>query len=170
MQGIVVITKTPALTTTRNPALLLLRAQALVMLVLSGSLSSPSMTVAKDVKVVGCGGVGIDYLASVAQFPKPDEKLRTQALQVAHAYWKLRRLERCCRLQPLSPVFAASVSSDLFYTACSVRPLLQVQGGGNAGNAMTAAARLGLKPTLISKARAASPSESPPDSWPCHSF
>lgn len=58
-------------------------------------------------KVVGAGGVGIDYLASLASFPKPDDKLRTEALQI--------------------------------------------QGGGNAGNALTAAARLGMKPLLLSK-------------------
>ena len=46
------------------------------------SLGNPSSTVSKSRKVVGCGGVGIDYLASVAAYPKPDEKLRTQALQV----------------------------------------------------------------------------------------
>lgn len=66
-----------------------------------------STAVDGTIKVVGCGGIGIDYLASVASFPKPDDKLRTQALQV--------------------------------------------QGGGNAGNALTAAARLGLAPCLISK-------------------
>ncbi len=32
-------------------------------------------------------------------------------------------------------------------------PLAQVQGGGNAANALTAAARLGLKPTLVTKVR-----------------
>eukprot|EP00873_Tetraselmis_striata_P005110 jgi/Tetstr1/425374/TSEL_015821.t1 len=71
------------------------------------SFNSPSSPREDAVKVVGCGGIGIDYLASVASFPKPDDKLRTQALQV--------------------------------------------QGGGNAGNALTAVARLGLKPTLLSK-------------------
>lgn len=34
------------------------------------------------IKVVGCGGVGVDYLASVAEYPKPDEKLRTERLEV----------------------------------------------------------------------------------------
>lgn len=32
--------------------------------------------------VVGVGGVGIDYLASVATFPKPDQKLRTEMLGI----------------------------------------------------------------------------------------
>lgn len=34
------------------------------------------------VKVVGCGSCGVDYLASVAAYPKPDEKLRTDTLEV----------------------------------------------------------------------------------------
>ncbi|KAJ9528441.1 hypothetical protein QJQ45_020277, partial [Haematococcus lacustris] len=62
---------------------------------------------ARPLKVVGMGSCGVDYLASVAAFPKPDEKLRTDRLEV--------------------------------------------QGGGNAANALTAAARLGLQPLLVSK-------------------
>ncbi|KAF6252263.1 hypothetical protein COO60DRAFT_543168 [Scenedesmus sp. NREL 46B-D3] len=61
----------------------------------------------KPVKIVGCGSCGVDYLASVAAYPKPDQKLRTDALAV--------------------------------------------QGGGNCANALTAAARLGLSPTLVTK-------------------
>lgn len=59
--------------------------------------------------VVGMGSVGMDYLASVASFPRPDDKMRTQALEM--------------------------------------------QGGGNCGNALTATARLGrhLKPRIVSK-------------------
>jgi len=37
----------------------------------------------KKVKVVGMGGCNLDYLASVAEFPKPDEKLRTEKLEVS---------------------------------------------------------------------------------------
>lgn len=33
-------------------------------------------------RVVGVGSCGIDYLAAVAAFPRPDEKLRTQQLEV----------------------------------------------------------------------------------------
>uniref|UniRef100_A0A2N9HJN1 Carbohydrate kinase PfkB domain-containing protein n=1 Tax=Fagus sylvatica TaxID=28930 RepID=A0A2N9HJN1_FAGSY len=58
--------------------------------------------------LLGCGAAVVDYLAAVAAYPKPDDKIRTTSLQV--------------------------------------------QGGGNAGNALTCAARLGLKPRLISKA------------------
>ncbi|XP_020224934.1 uncharacterized protein LOC109806830 isoform X4 [Cajanus cajan] len=57
--------------------------------------------------VVGCGGVSIDFLATVAAYPKPDDKIRSTSLKV--------------------------------------------QGGGNAGNALTCLARLGLNTRLISK-------------------
>lgn len=33
-------------------------------------------------KVVGLGSVGLDYLAQVAKFPQPDEKLRTEKMEV----------------------------------------------------------------------------------------
>ncbi|KAI8108900.1 hypothetical protein M9435_005317 [Picochlorum sp. BPE23] len=58
-------------------------------------------------KVVGMGSAGMDYLAEVASFPKPDDKMRTENLEL--------------------------------------------QGGGNCGNALTAAARLGMLPTIVSK-------------------
>eukprot|EP00976_Prorocentrum_cordatum_P061277 1176232-Prorocentrum_minimum.AAC.5 len=61
----------------------------------------------KPAKVVGMGGVGVDYLASVAAYPKADDKLRTE--------------------------------------------VLEVQGGGNCGNALTAIARLGATPFVITK-------------------
>ncbi|KAL3717735.1 hypothetical protein ACJRO7_009210 [Eucalyptus globulus] len=57
--------------------------------------------------VVGCGAVSADFLAAVASYPNPDDKIRTTDLKL--------------------------------------------QGGGNAGNALTCASRLGLKPRLISK-------------------
>lgn len=62
---------------------------------------------AQKPKVVGLGSVGLDYLAQVAAFPKPDEKLRTKQMET--------------------------------------------RGGGNCANALTAAARLGVKPHLVSK-------------------
>jgi len=61
----------------------------------------------ESVKVVGMGSAGMDYLAEVASFPKPDDKMRTENLEL--------------------------------------------QGGGNCGNALTAAARLGMLPTIVSK-------------------
>ncbi|XP_074268711.1 uncharacterized protein LOC141592053 isoform X2 [Silene latifolia] len=61
----------------------------------------------EDSIVLGCGGAVVDYLAAVASYPKPDDKIRSTSFQV--------------------------------------------QGGGNAGNALTCAARLGLSPRLISK-------------------
>ncbi|XP_022758568.1 uncharacterized protein LOC111305361 [Durio zibethinus] len=57
--------------------------------------------------VLGCGAVSVDFLATVASYPNPDDKIRSTSLKV--------------------------------------------QGGGNAGNALTCAARLGLNPRLISK-------------------
>uniref|UniRef100_K3YCA1 Carbohydrate kinase PfkB domain-containing protein n=2 Tax=Setaria italica TaxID=4555 RepID=K3YCA1_SETIT len=57
--------------------------------------------------VLGCGAASVDYLATVASFPNPDDKIRSLSLKV--------------------------------------------QGGGNTGNALTAAARLGLRPRIISK-------------------
>ncbi|XP_076940753.1 uncharacterized protein LOC143610059 [Bidens hawaiensis] len=57
--------------------------------------------------VLGFGGVVVDLLATVASFPKPDDKIRSTSMKV--------------------------------------------QGGGNAGNALTCAARLGLNARLISK-------------------
>ncbi|GIM06443.1 hypothetical protein Vretimale_10760 [Volvox reticuliferus] len=61
----------------------------------------------RRIKVVGMGSCGVDYLASVAAYPRPDEKLRTEKLET--------------------------------------------QGGGNCANALTAAARLGLAPTIVTK-------------------
>ncbi|XP_058749310.1 uncharacterized protein LOC131622300 isoform X2 [Vicia villosa] len=57
--------------------------------------------------MVGCGAVGLDFLATVAAYPKPDQKIRSTSFKT--------------------------------------------EGGGNAGNALTCAARLGLKPRIISK-------------------
>ncbi|CAN8326331.1 unnamed protein product [Cochlearia groenlandica] len=57
--------------------------------------------------VLGCGGVAVDFLATVDSYPEPDDKIRSTSLKV--------------------------------------------QGGGNAGNALTCAARLGLNARLISK-------------------
>lgn len=37
---------------------------------------------AAGIKVVGMGGCGVDYLAQVAAYPRPDEKLRTEKLEV----------------------------------------------------------------------------------------
>lgn len=36
-------------------------------------------------KVVGMGSCGLDYLAQVAAFPRPDDKLRTESLEVHRA-------------------------------------------------------------------------------------
>ncbi|KAK7284189.1 hypothetical protein RJT34_18930 [Clitoria ternatea] len=67
------------------------------------SMSSDENTVV----VLGCGAVSVDFLATVAAYPRPDQKIRSTSFKV--------------------------------------------QGGGNAGNALTCISRLGLKPRLISK-------------------
>ena len=36
-----------------------------------------------EAKVVGMGGCGVDYLAQVACYPKPDAKLRTEQLEAS---------------------------------------------------------------------------------------
>ncbi|KAI7735655.1 hypothetical protein M8C21_005202 [Ambrosia artemisiifolia] len=59
-----------------------------------------TVTQVESPTVLGFGGVGVDLLATVAEFPNPDDKIRSTSLKV--------------------------------------------QGGGNAGNALTCAARLGL--------------------------
>ncbi|KAM0941937.1 putative sulfofructose kinase [Dioscorea sansibarensis] len=71
----------------------------------SSSSSIPPLP--ENTVVLGCGAVSVDYLATVASFPKPNDKIRSTSLKV--------------------------------------------EGGGNAGNALTAAARLGLTPRVISK-------------------
>jgi len=58
-------------------------------------------------RVLGFGSVCVDYLAQVARFPTPDEKMRTEAMQM--------------------------------------------QGGGNVGNALTGASKLGVDARLMSK-------------------
>ncbi|XP_062079448.1 uncharacterized protein LOC133783843 [Humulus lupulus] len=70
-------------------------------------MSSNSLPIPENRIVVGLGAAGVDFLATVSSYPKPDDKIR-------------------------------STSS-------------MVQGGGNAGNALTCAARLGLNPRLASK-------------------
>ena len=73
------------------------------------SLGSHVMVHSSNTVVVGMGSVGMDFLASVASFPRPDDKMRTEDLEM--------------------------------------------QGGGNCGNALTATARLGshLRPRVVSK-------------------
>ena len=70
-------------------------------------LQGASATLPAPIKIVGMGSAGVDYLAQVAAYPQPDEKLRTERLET--------------------------------------------QGGGNCGNALTAAARLGLAPYIVTK-------------------
>ncbi|KAL1203213.1 Ribokinase [Cardamine amara subsp. amara] len=75
---------------------------------MSSSYSTDSIPPPPDNAIVlGCGGITVDFLATVDSFPQPDDKIRSTSLKV--------------------------------------------QGGGNAGNALTCAARLGLNSRLISK-------------------
>ncbi|XAR61027.1 Ketohexokinase [Bertholletia excelsa] len=74
----------------------------------ASSESPPSLSPPPENRIIiGCGFLTLDYLATVAAYPSPDQKIRSTSLKI--------------------------------------------QGGGNLGNAFTCAARLGLKPMLISK-------------------
>jgi len=44
------------------------------------------------------GSVGLDYLAAVAAFPKPDDKLRTERLEVREAEGGERERRGLCSL------------------------------------------------------------------------
>ncbi|XP_022159474.1 ribokinase [Momordica charantia] len=73
----------------------------------SSTSSSVAIPLPDNRVVLGVGGTSVDFLAAVASYPNPDDKIRTTSLKV--------------------------------------------QGGGNVGNALTSAARLGLTPRIISK-------------------
>ena len=77
----------------------------------------------------------MDFLATVAAYPKPDDKIRSTSLKVS-SYSSFTFHEFICVL----------VLFTLINGGFS-----QVQGGGNVGNALTCLARLGLNPRLISK-------------------
>ncbi|EXB46045.1 putative sugar kinase yihV [Morus notabilis] len=70
-------------------------------------MSSELLPIPENRVVVSVGAAGVDFLAAVAAYPKPDDKIRSTSLMV--------------------------------------------QGGGNAGNTLTCASRLGLSPRLVSK-------------------
>ncbi|KAK8494012.1 hypothetical protein V6N12_035176 [Hibiscus sabdariffa] len=78
-----------------------------VIRVASASSPTPHRSLFHTIQQLGLGAVSVDFLATVASFPNPDDKIRSTSLKV--------------------------------------------QGGGNSGNALTCAARLGLNPRLISK-------------------
>nr|XP_033509938.1 ribokinase-like isoform X3 [Nicotiana tomentosiformis] len=86
----------PSLTTTRN-----------FRVKMSIPATQASIVLPENRIILGCGSVGVDFLAAVASYPNPDDKIRSTSFQV--------------------------------------------QGGGNTGNALTCAARLGLTPRVISK-------------------
>ena len=69
-------------------------------------------------KVVGMGSCGLDYLAAVAAFPKPDEKLRTTALEVPAA----RRPSLTCA----PAVTAVTAAAFALFDMCSCNLALRV--------------------------------------------
>jgi hypothetical protein len=91
--------------------------------------------------------VTLDYIATVDAYPRPDDKIRTGELKVSSSY----------RSSPLQlPQPAASLLTICFATGAFFgnAAALQISGGGNAGNALTAAARLGLNTRVTSKVTA----------------
>ena len=67
--------------------------------------------------IVGMGSVGLDYLAAVAAFPKPDDKLRTERLEVRMEKERGRERERerdGAWLSSLSIHFSLSTFLSLF--------------------------------------------------------
>ncbi|MCD9643516.1 hypothetical protein HAX54_031089 [Datura stramonium] len=74
---------------------------------MSNPATQASVVLPENRIILGCGAVSVDFLAAVASYPNPDDKIRSTNFEV--------------------------------------------QGGGNTGNALTCAARLGLTPRIISK-------------------
>lgn len=136
--------------------------------------------------ILGLGSCGMDSLALVKQYPRPDEKIRTEKLEVGwlcefgglasatgaawgpQGPWPSAADRRPSppghrRWVPPSPSFPdfSPSSSDtrqgrkvrVRITTAAPCPAstLQVQGGGNCGNALTAAARLGQACAIVSK-------------------
>eukprot|EP00195_Chlamydomonas_chlamydogama_P003024 CAMPEP_0202923018 /NCGR_PEP_ID=MMETSP1392-20130828/78228_1 /ASSEMBLY_ACC=CAM_ASM_000868 /TAXON_ID=225041 /ORGANISM="Chlamydomonas chlamydogama, Strain SAG 11-48b" /LENGTH=451 /DNA_ID=CAMNT_0049616679 /DNA_START=76 /DNA_END=1431 /DNA_ORIENTATION=- len=65
----------------------------------------------KQVKVLGMGSCGVDYLASVAAYPKPDDKLRTETLEAQGGGNCANALTAASRLG-LSPVIVTKIGGD----------------------------------------------------------
>ncbi|KAK6940587.1 Carbohydrate kinase PfkB [Dillenia turbinata] len=78
--------------------------------------------------IVGVGGLGLDFLATVATYPNPDDKIRSTSAKRSAVQ---------------------NMNNDIPHVGFPITYV--VQGGGNAGNALTCAARLGLFPRIISK-------------------
>ncbi|CAL4917078.1 unnamed protein product [Urochloa decumbens] len=97
----------------------------------------PRLHAADSCVVLGCGLVTLDYLATVDAYPRPDDKIRTGELQVSS-----------------EPSIGGAAGVNHLLRRCAFfgdATVLQKSGGGNAGNALTAAARLGLNTRVISK-------------------
>jgi hypothetical protein len=111
----------------------------------------------QPVKVVGVGSAGVDYLASVAAYPRPDEKLRTDTLEVGGARERRVGLHAPSWREASAWVPPRGLGGSPRCVGAAARAAAgathgpQVQGGGNCANALTAAARLGLTPYILSK-------------------
>ena len=68
---------------------------------------------------VGCGSVTMDFLATVAAYPKPDDKIRSTSLKVS-SYSSFTFHEFICVLVLFTLIDGG---------------FSQVEGGGNVGNA-----------------------------------
>lgn len=77
--------------------------------------------------------MSVDFLAAVASYPKPDDKIRSTSFEVLYF------------------LFTFFFQLTLVFIGKLIILVKQVQGGGNTGNALTCAARLGLTPRIISK-------------------
>ena len=74
------LTGLPPFLVKQSPVMRLPDAQSIASLSASGY--AERWLDAQDKKIVGMGSAGLDYLAQVAAFPEPDQKLRTENLQV----------------------------------------------------------------------------------------
>ncbi|XP_031250226.1 ketohexokinase-like isoform X3 [Pistacia vera] len=61
--------------------------------------------------VVGCGGVGLDFLAAVASYPKPDDKIRSTSLKVQGG-GKAGNALTCAARLGLNPRIISKVADD----------------------------------------------------------
>ncbi|XP_019052134.1 PREDICTED: uncharacterized protein LOC104590874 isoform X2 [Nelumbo nucifera] len=114
--------------------------------------------------VLGCRAVSVDFLATVASYPNPDDKIRSTDRRTRTSSPKSRASAVVSPSLPPLPesriiLGLGGTGLDFLVTVAAypkpdekIRSTSsKVQGGGNAGNALTCAARLGLNPRLISK-------------------
>ena len=87
----------------------------------------------RPTKVVGLGSVGLDYLAQVMTFPKPDEKLRTKQMEVRHSKsCRGTRFVRVFEAQRIMPVATLRVCTDAWWRQlCERFDSCSASGAGN---------------------------------------